>query len=271
MQGPGTARFNLFSYGAAREAAAGWSFVRDQQRYHRVAKWQNARIGQTVMVLPVPRVATTEFWQAWVKQPYTKDNTILLFYDAQATTPLAFANAWIKDTPGYEANLSTQLLKPAETGITHEEFERKMVTAIPPLWSMFLPSVVRDAKYHPWIGRHMKKHLPADKDPGQERRDVVILAVPAQVHAVIAHLEARGFAVADETEVAVGDDATISRLEDIGVKGESVVYLYIYFMFFAVLAQTIVDLRADYVKFRDERYAQLEAEQAAAAPEEKRE
>ena len=247
-------------YANVRKAASKVMFVRDERRVVKVTRWVNEGRGQSITVVPTPRLATKTFFDDWVKQPYIKDSMWVVSKELLAPfTVLAVSGAIEEEkSEPYAWMRTAQTLSAKDMDMLETDFARRAHYIGPGIWGFLLPVCIRDASFHPWVVSTLLKNFgPKAKAGGDEWASSVLLIVPGQAPTAIKVLEHGGFKLDAETEVDVGADALLCEWEDRGAAVDAFMYGLVCFLLGVQFVSIIAYLVQDYVEFKEKRMAEI--------------
>ena len=174
---------------------------------------------QRVMVVPVPRFATEQFYKDWCYQPYVKDHQLRVSNDIFNPAFVAIPRLVLQaDKAGFYQGLKyfTPLYMPdaIDNNVSRRVFisrEQNFNTFTP--FMMLTTNNFRE-KWHPWIARKTKK-LVGERylsHPKEDKQSFVVLVCPHYAATMANTLQGLGFRVADSVEVPTGSAKPLKRL-----------------------------------------------------------
>ena len=194
-----------------------FAWVKDGRRVVKVMKLNHTERQQVVTLIPTPRIATQQFYDDWLYQPYLKDH---LFAVSDDTLAIVYnpPTRWMCGKGKWKDVEPVSLLRipdALDCGLTNTEGYNRSKSIFSHWRSMmFVPISWRDQR-PAWLKRQFTKLLgktylvhPVERD----RSYVVVIPAPQANHAV-ATLNNMGFVESTSVEVDAGPDDQVSDVE----------------------------------------------------------
>lgn len=228
-----------------------------------VTKFKHPSRLQTVVVVPVPRVAQERFYQDFCYQPFAKDYIVHISLDIFLPWRVPFLRLLFDFGyfPGYRHYSPVKMSDSVDNDLTRYAFmsrERGIYTSAGLL--IFTIASFRDV-FRPGLARRVrnivgKRYL--THPPATERAHMLLLP-PSYAEAAIVALEDLGFRPVEQVETNAGDNSTITRCNMIAEISNLLLLLYI-----VLVSYVFWDYIIDWLKLQAEQIKQREAEMFAA-------
>lgn len=189
---------------------------------------------QTLTLVPVPRIASAQFYDEWVYQPYLKEHIVAITDDITPLTwtPVATWKCGKPETADIEPCNLSEIPDALDCGVTAQWGNAR----IKKLWSswlsmMFIPIKLRD-KNPRWLRGRIRSLLGEQYTvhPAETDRSYVFLFPAPQTAHFLKHLTQMGFTESESVSVDAGPAATIDPVESACDKFNLVFIIYYTFL-----------------------------------------
>lgn len=189
---------------------------------------------QRITIIPTPRYAQEAYYADWVYQPYVKEHVMYVSNDIYNPFYVFLCRTLMSrgSYPNYAYFHPMGFPDCIDVDLTRRLFLKREQPFKTPMSTILLTSNRFRDNHHPWVSRKLMSIVGEQYvvHPRDELLSMVFVLPPAYVPDVLNSLQGVGFVVSNTTSAAVGETATLKRLNSYSNKGQLLALLYIWFL-----------------------------------------
>mmetsp|Transcript_18425 Transcript_18425/g.28843 ORF Transcript_18425/g.28843 Transcript_18425/m.28843 type:complete len:264 (-) Transcript_18425:14-805(-) len=197
--------------------------VKDGQRYVTVRRLTHRIRNQSIMLVPIPHLASKNFYEEWAYQPYIKHHTLAIATDISMPAHVLFFPLFNGTQSDIRIYHPRYIPGPLELDMTRKDYEKRLIQLNDSMLKLnFVPAQYRDRHCAPIVKKHLRNllgnryiHHAVSLDASEKESFVVFFNQHWVPHAVKQLQHDFGFEISESIEVPVGDDKALDRVEQL--------------------------------------------------------
>lgn len=204
---------------------------------------------QQITLIPIPRVASGEYYKEWVYQPYAKESVLYVSNEIFVPTSTFVPRILLRRNffPGFEYFTPAKLPDSVDMNISRAElYKREKSISGSGLKITMLLNTYRDRR-HRWLPKRLRSIVGERyvTHPRESEQSLVLMLPPGYAATSVNTFQSLGFTVADRVDVPCGKADELLKLTQYAQVGQTVAVCYLWFLLLLVVwHQTQVTMEA---------------------------